>query len=336
MTVFTRRDILRLGLAAAAAGASATWVGTGPSSAATSSAPFRAYSRNSYFKSSVTGAPITPGRTEEFRSFMMTHPDQVDCPHPVINGIGGNAWGVAHAMGTAAHPVWTLTGGNIPAVCSDLRTVGFRAPAWFGDMFSGTSDSPFVVIDTGMGQSVWAAGARVAGDRVISVSAAGRFKHDTNGLDRRNPRSNGPKNERSRGAVPDAMVIRRDLVDHGIANDTDLGHVLHLFLVETSTEHGFCHPMTGAESGKAGFGAEGERIAIDGSVDLTSRGLSPGGLVVARTLQNYGCYLGDNSGSGTALKAEQENESRQVWGGVLNRDSLEGITWDDFVVLRRP
>ena len=59
------------------------------------------------------------------------------------------------------------------------------------------------------------------------------------------------------------MVIRKDLVRHGVRHDTDLGHVLHLFLVETDSSRGFCHPMVGEESDKSGFGAEGERLAID-------------------------------------------------------------------------
>ena len=129
------------------------------------------------------------------------------------------------------------------------------------------------------------------------------------------------------------MVIRKDLVRYGVNHDTDLGHVLHLFLVETDSGAGFRHPMVGEESDKSGFGAEGERLAIDPSIDLTRRGLSPQGLVIARTLQRYGCYIGDNSGSSSALKAQQENAARPLWRRTLRADSLRRITWDDFVVL---
>ena len=86
---------------------------------------------------------------------------------------------------------------------------------------------------------------------------------------------------------------------------------------------------------KKQLGAEGERIAIAPSVDLTRRGLSPEALVIARTLQNYGCYIGDNAGSGSRLKAEQESAAHPVWDGRLGMDSLRGLTWDDFVVLPR-
>jgi len=129
-------------------------------------------------------------------------------------------------------------------------------------------------------------------------------------------------------------VIRADLVDYGVANDTDLGHVLHLFLVETRSTDGYRHPMVGCESDKLGFGAEGERIAIDPAVDLTQRGLSPAALVIARTLQRFGCYFGDNAGRQSTLKAEQETPTHGVWNGRLGQDSLAGLRWEDFVVLR--
>jgi len=110
--------------------------------------------------------------------------------------------------------------------------------------------------------------------------------------------------------------------------------VLHLFLAETRSSDGWRHPMVACEGGKYGFGAEGERIAIDPAVDLTTRGLSPAGLVVARTLQRYGCYIGDNAGRESTLKAEQDTTARPVWKGRLGQDSLAGLRWDDFVVLR--
>jgi hypothetical protein len=263
---------------------------------------------------------------------MHTHPDQKDTPYPVIRGVGGNAWGTAYAEGSASDPVWRLTG-TVPSAVAQLQTQGFHAPEWFGAMLTGTSDSPFVVLDRGTGWSVWGAKSRVVGDHLIQVAAAGLFEHTSNGLDKRNPASDSSLNFRSRGAIPDAMVIRKDLVDWGAGHGTDLGHVLHLFFVETDSTAGFRSPMVGAESGKVGWGAEGQRIAIDPTIDLTTRGLSPDALVIARTLQRYGAYLGDNAGGATSLKAEQENSVRDVWHGELQADSLRNITWDDFVVV---
>ena len=200
-------------------------------------------------------------------------------------------------------------------------------------------DAPFLVIDTcgtaarPGGLSVWGAGTSISG-QAVTVSAAGSFAHDTNGLDRRNPRSNSQLNERSRGVIPDAMAIRVDLLDWAIRNNTDLGHVLEVFWSETDSAAGFAHPMVGAESGKAGAGAEGQRFRIKPGIDLASRpGCSPTsnpvGLAIARTLQQRGAFLGDNSGSGSGIKTEQNAN----YPG-LTADSLRGcMTWDDIEFL---
>lgn len=296
-------------------------------------APFLPYTPGSYFRTPVSAA-VDIAATTSFRAFMKSHPDQAGTPYPLIRGVAGNPWGTTYAEGGAADPVWRLTG-SLPSEVGILATKGFHAPAWFGQMLTGTGDSPFVVVDRAHGWSVWGARAKVVGDHLVHVASAGLFEHASNGLDKRNPLSDSTLNFRSRGAIPDAMVIRRDLVDWGVAHGTDLGHVLHLFMVETDSSAGHRHPMVGSESGNSGWGAEGQRIAIDPSVDLSTRGLSPGALVIARTLQRYGAYIGDNAGGPTSLKAEQENTTHAVWGGTLTPESLRGITWDDFVVLTR-
>ena len=331
--LLSRRHLLGAGGLAVTALGAAPFLGQS-ASAATTTAPFLPYSPGSYFRTPVAGLGADPTRTAAFRTFMRTHPDQKPYAYPRINGTGSNQWGTAYAMSTAADPIWKLTG-TVPAVCSTLATTGFHAPSWLGSVLTGTTDSPFCVVDQGSGFTVFGTKASVVAPGRISVQSAGITYHSSNGLHRSNPLSNDKRNSTSRGRISDAMVIRSDLVDHGIAGNTDLGHVLHLFMVETRSSDGYQHPMVGCESGQLGFGAEGERIAIDPAVDLTKRGLSPAALVVARTLQRYGCYFGDNAGSESALKAEQETPTHPVWNGRLGRDSLAGLRWDDFVVLRR-
>jgi hypothetical protein len=332
----SRRAFLSTSLTAAAV-SSAAWAPQLPASAATGSR-FIPYTSDSYFKSRVTGIPVNLDRTKQFHSFMATHPDQKSVAYPKIKGVGGNQWGTPWAEGSTTDPVWRIR--NIRAATNSqnaiLRTRGFHAPAWLDDVITGTSDSPLCVMDTASGFTVFCTDVRVVGTNLIDVGSAAVTHHSSNGLDRRNPRSNDARNFTSRGRVSDAMVIRKTLVDYGINNNTDLGHVLHLFIVESSTADGFCHPMVGKESSKFGFGAEGERLAIRSTVDLTARGLSPAGLVIARTLQTRGCYIGDNAGSMSSLKAEQESSAHPVWGRLLTQDSLKGITWNDFVVLKRP
>ncbi|MGH3470680.1 MAG: hypothetical protein ACRDPG_01370, partial [Nocardioidaceae bacterium] len=271
--------------------------------------------------------------TRLFRQFMKTYPTQRGHRFPTINGTGANRWGTAYAMGLAHHPVWKLTG-SIPPNLARLRRTGFHAPAWLGAVLTGTSDSPFCVVDRASGFTVFGTQAHVVAPRTIQVGSAGITYHHSNGLDHRNPRSNSRRNQTSRGRLSDAMVIRHDLFEYALKHGTDLGHVLHLYLCQTRSADGFRNPMVGDESGKNGFGAEGERIAIDPRVNLAKRGLSRSGLVIARTLQRHGCYFGDNSGSQSCLHAEQETGTHRVWHGRLHQRSLRGVTWDDFVVIK--
>lgn len=297
------------------------------------SRPFIAYSSDAFLRSPVAGAPIDATRTTAFHSFMASNTDQMHTSAHLLKGLPGNRWGTAFAVGHADDPVWTLTG-TVPADVSILTSQGFHAPSNFGARLTGTSDSPFVVLDLATGWTVWAAKATPGAGYTISVGSAGVYEHASNGLDKRDPIANSTLNFRSRGAIPDGMVIRRDLVDHAIANNTGLGHVLHMFMVLTDQTAGHCHPMVGSESKGIGFGAEGERIFIRPDVNLTTRGLSPFGLAIARTLQQHGAYFGDNSSGPSTLKCEQSSSVYNPWAGLaVSETALVGrITWDDFAV----
>lgn len=283
--------------------------------------PFIAYSTDSYLRTPLApNAPLAPDSAAGIAYAKANDPKA----YPQIRGVGGNQFGMVYGMGLCTDPVWKIgtVSGNSPTRWASLKTTGFHAPANLGP-FTGTSDSPFVVIDTCTGISVWGAQAVKGTGNVINVSTFGAFNHASNGLDRRNPASNNTQNERSRGVIPDSMVIREDSLAAGIANNGDLGQVLEMFWVETNSAAGFKNPMVGNESGKNGYGAEGQRIRIKASVDINARSCSPAGKVVARTLQNYGAYLGDNSGSGSGLKAQQGSTT-------LTQTSLSCFTWDDF------
>ena len=300
-------------------------------SAAVTSA-YLPYSADSYFKSSVVGAPIDQALTDSFRTYMATNVQQKGTPYPLIRGVGGNNWGTVYAEGQATDPVWKLTG-TVPSAVSQLKTVGFHAPESLGAQLTGTTDSPFVVMDRASGISVWAAKASVVGTHLITVGAAGFFQHASNGLDRRNPMSNSTLNYRSRGAIPDSMVIRKDVMTQAIAAGTDLGYVLHMFMVETSSASGYLPPMVGTESGKTGWGAEGTRIAVKPTAILT--GCSPAAKVIALTLQRHGAYLGDNAGSQSGFKAQQDNTAKSIWGTSLTSGALKGcVAWSDFQVVK--
>ncbi|HYO30824.1 MAG TPA: hypothetical protein VER37_09630, partial [Thermomicrobiales bacterium] len=292
------------------------------------------YGADSFFQSSVEGAPVNDARTQEFHQFMATHPEQKEFDFPKIN-VNEN-WAMSYHVGKASDPVWKLTGGNTShEKLRVLTTQGFHMADSVADTFpTGDQDRPGVMIDPAFGYTVQFADAEPnRANRTINVSNAAVFYHDSNGLDYRNPRSDDERNFSSRGRIIDAMVLRRDLLDTAVANNTGLGHVLQLFFVETNTADGVVHPMVGAEGDKAGFGAEGERIRIKPSVDLEARGLEGAVLAIARTLQENGAYIGDNSGSSTQIKASQPHN---YVGTNISTDALEGyITWNDFEVIEK-
>jgi len=292
------------------------------------------YSADSFFRSRVTNAPVDAARTASFRAFMASNPDQAGITWPKINM--NPDWAMSYHVGTATDPVWRLAGGNTSDPhLAILRTQGFHMADSVADTFpTGAQDRPGVMVDMVFGYTAQFADAVPnKATRTITVSSAGIMWHGSNGLDGRNPASNDKRNFTSRGRIPDAMVIRRDLLDQAIAKGTGLGHVLHLFFVETNSADGVASPMTGAENGQSGWGAEGERIRIRPDIDLAARGLTGAALAIARTLQENGAYIGDNSGSSTQIKASQPS----VYTGTnLTTDALKGkISWADFEVLPR-
>jgi hypothetical protein len=293
------------------------------------------YSATSFFKSRIDTAPVDAGRTASFRSFMRTHPDQggKGITWPKINM--NPEWAMSYHVGRDDDPVWRLRGGNTdnPRL-RILTTQGFHMADAVADTFpTGDQDRPGVMIDSEFGYTVQFADAVPdKSTRTITVSNAGIMWHSSNGLDYRNPQSDDDRNLTSRGRILDAMVLRRDALDRAVAHGTGLGHVLHLFFVETDEAARFVHPMVGDESGKSGWGAEGERVRIAPGVDLTARGLTGACLAVARTLQENGAYLGDNSGSSTQIKASQAGA---YLGTNLSTDCMQGkVSFDDFEAVK--
>lgn len=335
----TRRNFLRGGLATAALSLTQPWSASSahaaPTTARLGGGPLP-YSPDSFFKSKVIGSPVDAARTTQFKTFMKTHADQKAISWPKITGTGTNQWGTTFHVGTSADPVWKVVLGT-KTQTAILKTQGFHmADAVVTRVPTGTQDRPMCIVDEAFGYTVFFADVVPnKANRTLTVSASGITYHSSNGLDGRNPKSNDKRNWTSRGRLSDACIIRPDRVAAGIANNTGLGHVLQFFFVETKTADGACHPMVGSEGDKVGFGAEGERVAIRANVDLKARGLTGAALVIARTLQEHGAYLGDNSGSSTQLKGPQCSPGYNPWAGTnMDVDCLKGkITWDDFYVL---
>jgi hypothetical protein len=77
----------------------------------------------------------------------------------------------------------------------------------------------------------------------------------------------------------------------------------------------------------------GGRIQLDPSIDVTTLGLSPAGVAIARALQQYGAYVGDYSGA-LDLYADNAPDAASQWSaGLLREDAVGGapaklnLTW---------
>lgn len=80
---------------------------------------------------------------------------------------------------------------------------------------------------------------------------------------------------------------------------------------------------------------EGARVQLDPDLDLDSLDLSAAELTIARALQTYGAYVGDNGGARMAFLLEYAPESTAYSDAGLEGDyaPLDGIPWDQLRVL---
>ncbi|MBW2523225.1 MAG: hypothetical protein JRI23_03580 [Deltaproteobacteria bacterium] len=79
----------------------------------------------------------------------------------------------------------------------------------------------------------------------------------------------------------------------------------------------------------------GGRIQLDPSLDLSTLGLTPSGLIIAQALQEYGAFVGDYSGA-MSLYADGSAQAQAVWdGGLLGTYEVrDQIDLTDFRVLQ--
>lgn len=78
----------------------------------------------------------------------------------------------------------------------------------------------------------------------------------------------------------------------------------------------------------------GARIQLDPTLNVNSLSLSPGAKVIARALQEFGAYVGDEGSSGAGFIAESfYGKSVNRWTGLLKENDLVGLPTDRFRVL---
>ena len=139
-----------------------------------------------------------------------------------------------------------------------------------------------------------------------------------------------PDNTGHRGAPASNIGIRYDEILAG-----KITHKLHLSVNNSKNTHVF--PLVGDENGTSDPYAppEGALIRIKQSVDLSKRNLSPPAMIIARALQIYGAYVGEQSGGPINIKVENTiaEGKGDLWAGVLAWDALKDIPIQDYEVI---
>lgn len=157
-----------------------------------------------------------------------------------------------------------------------------------------------------------------------TASSLDHYGLDTEGLEKDAATTDSATNDGHRGIPPPVRAVEKAEIEAGVIPHR-LECFWHLTAAQTPEvgDNDAYWPMTGAEN-KTGIVPEGVVIRIKRSVNLANYSLSPAARIIAKALQDYGCTVGDNSGSGNRLKV-QRNTS---WTGILNVDSLKPLTWN--------
>ena len=206
-----------------------------------------------------------------------------------------------------------------PTLYGDTYSVHIPASARAMD----SSDAAIAIFDNCSGQVVGMWRAAFNGTTWTSGSLD-HYALNSEGLDKKVATSDSITNDSHRG-IP--ASIRGIQFDEAVAGAID--HRMECFWHATAPStpeagDGSAYwPMTGAEQGKGGIVPEGVVIRIKASVNLAKYPLSPAAQAVAKSLQTYGCTVGDNSGSGNRLKMQ----GNANWSGRLTADSLKSLPW---------
>ena len=326
---------------------------------------FVSYTANSFFQDALP-ANLDDSLTDPSSGLYLNYLENQtasDKKWPLLKGLGTSDDGIASVVSApTVSQEWDFAfAENFPddpdlvdePAIDDLLTNGFRAPLHFADAVNAVAqngDAGVVVFDRTTGNQFDLWGANCSADTsgstpelTSAVNRPGYFEHSSNGLHRLNGYSDSTKNFRSRGAIPAAMPIRADEIRAG-----KIAHVLHMYWPETDSTKECVHPMVGFETSKDGEAPEGIRIRIKAEAKLAAEdldtlaqleqgaGLTFNEYVIAKALQDYGAYLGDNAGGEdkAVLKTQQDYElpsGKMLWDGVgLDENGLNGLSWNYF------
>jgi hypothetical protein len=273
---------------------------------------FRAFNAVSYWNTPMPAtAPVDPQSNVWIADSLDGANTQPFLRLPALREAGG---GVPIYDASATDPVHRICA-NIKATCFDIHIPAEAAPA-------NTRDSILQVWDRSTDQVLGMHKATRNADGTFSHEGIDRWFLSSEGLDEKLPNST-PGNFGHRGLPAPVRVVRLDEVLAG-----KIQHRLSCFWHATSEQ--VYWPMVQYETGKTGIVPEGVVIRIKPSVNLSAKPLTPGALVIARALKDYGCTIGDNSGSGNTLALEQAD-----WSSLLGGpDALSSIPFNEWEFIK--
>jgi hypothetical protein len=282
-----------------------------PGSVTRTGPAYRAFDADSWWNTPLRGAPRSR-ISRQILHYMRTAPDAGGgCLR--LAGTEGNRWGQPVFWAGPGDPEFDIAGQPEPELRHLRIPVNAEAAA--------TSDAAMTVFDRSRGYVVALTGAHYSSSGGWSARGATVTYLRSNGLHWRLARSDDRRNRGShRGNNGATMMARYDEVAAGA-----IRHVLKVSSgPETSTRWAF--PMVGSDGDTTNPAApvQGQRFRIKRSVDLEALHLRPQAKIIARALQRYGMYIGDNGGN-TTLKLEDTRASGQGQKWNISSRALCGL-----------
>jgi hypothetical protein len=121
------------------------------------------------------------------------------------------------------------------------------------------------------------------------------------------------------------------------ADEVKAGHIPHALVMSYDWPRGcLVYPASTncGQSSDSNAIPIGAHLQLDPTLNLDTLGLRPGAKVVARAMQEYGLYVGDN-GYGLSLYAESfYGKPQSPWIGLLRENDLVKIPIDRLRVLK--
>ena len=274
-----------------------------------SSEAYRAFTNDSWWNVPMpAAAPVDPDSSRWMDDLASATRDN----RLKLGGAPGTSqtWAQPVYFSQETDPVFTIRPRSGPTV-----TVHIPADA----TASGASAPKMTVIDRSTDQGVGLFGAKYSNGQWTSTGVD-RYFLSSNGLDE--DFGGAPGNTGHRGVTMVTKAPRINEVQAGVIAHRTQCHVPPSII---GVQHVW--PMTGSDGDDPGGIPQGIVLRIRPSVDLVARGLSNGALVIARSLQDYGCVITDGGASEAATLMVELGD----WSGTgVDKDSLRALTWDDW------